>query len=157
MQAAKKPVSFEKNAVQTKAEHSSNRLKESAKGFRAVAGGSVCPFDVRLLMDRVEGNPELLPNLVRSLSVQWRELLIKMNTAVKRRNGDTLVSSAHRLMLSFESIGHRSARRHAKALQEMVQNPRWEGAEATVSTLKRETDQLLLALETYLTAAVSAA
>jgi HPt (histidine-containing phosphotransfer) domain-containing protein len=156
MQAVQKPQSFEKQRLRQSGNHEANRVQNSANFAGSVNGNPLLPFDVRQLMARVDGNREILPNLVRSLKTQWRELTNKMQSAIKRRDSHSVISAAQRLALSFQSLGHRTATRFAEELKAAAELSRWKEAEQTLKSLKQSTDQLLLALETYAKAAVSA-
>jgi len=76
-------------------------------------------FQVRELLIRVEGDRDLLPNAVKSFSLQWNGLLAELDGAAKRNDGAALQAAACRLKRSLGSIGAGPARRLAQELEEM--------------------------------------
>jgi two-component system, sensor histidine kinase and response regulator len=125
----------------------------------AVPAGSAAPvppeqpaemvFDRVAALARVEGDEELLRNMIRLFLAQAEKLLPEIRSAGERDDGKTLERSAHKLKGSMGSFGADRAFAAALRLEVMGRNGECARAKEACLDLEREVDCLREALMTF--------
>jgi HPt (histidine-containing phosphotransfer) domain-containing protein len=124
-------------------------MNTAGGGLPKDGGTSDREFDVQVALDRVEGNRELLQNMVGVFSMQWRERLAEIAAAASRRNGAALELVANRLKLSLRSIGAGKASRLAQELEELGRESACHDLDNKHARLGIEIERLVNALNAF--------
>jgi two-component system sensor histidine kinase/response regulator len=106
-------------------------------------------FDLNQVLARVEGDRELLREIVSLFVAQAQELLPEIRTAGERGNGKALERSAHKLRGSMGSFGAGRASASALRLEIMGRDGEFVGAEEAIADLEHEVARLRGALMTF--------
>jgi PAS domain S-box-containing protein len=103
-------------------------------------------FDRAELMNRVEGDVELLQELLDLFRDSCPRQLVDLQEAIARRDSQTVERVAHSIKGSVGNFAARGAAAAALRLETMGRGGDLEGAPAALSSLEVETDRLLGAL-----------
>ncbi len=103
-------------------------------------------FDQQALLERVEGDRELLGQMVALFEEQASPLLAELHAAVERRDSTSLERSAHKLKGSLSTFDAYPAAALALRLENLGRGRAWDNVEAEAASLEREVDRVRKAL-----------
>jgi PAS domain S-box-containing protein len=135
------------------------RLFEAVEGFFVNRPPDASPmpepnelnFDPAVVLKRVEGDRELLREVVTLFFEDTPRLLADIRNAISCSDGNALQRSAHTLKGSVGNFGARAALEAALSLEQMGRNLDFARATEVFARLQQLIDQLLPALEALLT------
>jgi HPt (histidine-containing phosphotransfer) domain-containing protein len=104
-------------------------------------------FDAQAALDRVEGNRELLRNMVGVFAMQWRERLTEITRAAGRRDSAVVERVANNLKQSLGSFGACKASRIAQELEELGRKRSFDALGKKCDSLRIEIEHLVSALK----------
>jgi HPt (histidine-containing phosphotransfer) domain-containing protein len=110
-----------------------------------------CPrvFDLQAALERVEGNRELLRNMVGVYTMQWRERLTELTRAASRRDNAEVERVANNLKQSLGSFGAGKASRFAQELEELGRKCSFDALGNKCDGLRIEIEHLVSALKEF--------
>jgi signal transduction histidine kinase/DNA-binding response OmpR family regulator len=103
-------------------------------------------FDRTAVLARLEGDMELLQEMIHLFSPQSVKLLTEIRAAVAAADGTRLEQSAHNLKGSLGNFGARGACNAARQLEIIGHGGNWAGAEVACDDLEQEVVRLRKAL-----------
>ena len=104
-------------------------------------------FDASAALRNVEGDAELLAEIVKIFAAETPNLMQEMREAIVARNNKGLERAAHTLSGSASSIGAKRISFGAKKLEQIARENSTAGAEQDLALLEREFEQLIPHLE----------
>jgi two-component system, sensor histidine kinase and response regulator len=104
-------------------------------------------FDAQAALDRVEGDRELLRNMVGVFAMQWRERLTEITRATGCRDRAVVERVANNLKQSLGSFGARKASRIAQELEELGRKRSFDALGKKCDSLRIEIEHLVSALK----------
>ncbi|MBD3234424.1 MAG: response regulator [candidate division Zixibacteria bacterium] len=104
-------------------------------------------FDKKVALERVEGDEEILSEVVVLFLNDYENLLSKIRQAAESDDFDTLKRTAHTLKGAAGNIGAESVYSTAYQLENIGENKNLDDAEKAVSMLQKELDKLIPLLE----------
>lgn len=105
------------------------------------------PFDREELMERLEGDTELLVAIVDIFLGRLPITLSEIGEAVRSRDSERLAESAHRLKGSSANFSAGPVYETCARLEEMARSDSWSGADEAVESLNAASKELETALE----------
>jgi two-component system sensor histidine kinase/response regulator len=121
------------------------RVARSSR-IESAAGESRKSRDVLLdreaTLERVEGDRELLSDLIKMFIAQTRKLLSDIRESIGRTDGATLERAAHKLKGTVGTFGARKVVESAQSLEISGRLAQWNGVEETFSRLETQIAQL---------------
>ncbi|MGE0827377.1 MAG: response regulator [Candidatus Binatia bacterium] len=115
--------------------------------FVQIERSSGSPFDQNAILARVEGDHELLKEIVGLFFEETPELLSIIRQSIVRNDGKALTQAAHSLKGVVSSFGAHTTRDAARRLEEVGHDEDWHRAEPACRELERELAQLTQALD----------
>jgi CheY-like chemotaxis protein len=100
--------------------------------------GSSEVFDKAELVDRLEGDQDLLRELIEAFLAEADPLVQQVSEAVAKRDASDLHRAAHKLKGTVSTLGGKSATRVAMALETMGRSGELKDSEAALEQLRRE-------------------
>jgi hypothetical protein len=108
---------------------------------------SLYVFEAQAALDRVEGDRELLRNMVGVFAMQWRERLTEIARAAACRDSAVVEIVANNLKQSLGSFAAWKASRIAQELGELGRKRSFDALEKKCDALRIEIEHLLSALK----------
>jgi CheY-like chemotaxis protein len=106
-------------------------------------------FDVEDCLAQVEGDRELLGNMVRLFDNQSTALLAQLSEAIAHQDWPALERAAHKLRGSVGNFGARAAVETAQRLESLARSGQKEGVSETYAKLREEVHSLRRALAQF--------
>jgi len=103
-------------------------------------------FDPESLWDRIDGDMDLLRDLVGIFSREYPGILLRIESAICQGECNDLQKASHKLKGSVLQFSASAAAAAAAKLEEMGRGGSMEGAGASLVTLKSEVGSLMEAL-----------
>lgn len=119
------------------------QMNSQIKSFERLASDS---FDPVSLWERVNGDMELLRDLVGLFAMEYPELLLSIKSAIERGSSTDLQRFSHKLKGSALQFSGKSAVAASFQLEEMGRTGSLEGAGQVLMTLQFEVLRLMEAL-----------
>ncbi len=94
------------------------------------------------LFDNVDGDPELLEEIVSLFFESTSEILETIRAAVTQANSESLNSSAHQLKGALANVGAKAATEAANDLENMGRSGMLTGLERAMQSLETEMSRL---------------
>jgi len=107
-------------------------------------------FNLAEVLNRLEGDEELLQELIGLFLGQAQQLLLEIHEAGERGDAKVLERSAHKLKGSMANYGAKHAVETAQRLENMGRNQELGGIESVIGDLEIKLDQLQNEMRTYL-------
>ncbi|HKT50963.1 MAG TPA: Hpt domain-containing protein [Candidatus Angelobacter sp.] len=104
-------------------------------------------FDPSALWRRVDGDMQLLAELVKIFAAEYPELLLKIDSAARDGDAETLREASHKLKGSLLQLSAPVAAQAAADLERLAASNSLNDAVLSVNTLKKEIDFLVRLLE----------
>jgi two-component system sensor histidine kinase/response regulator len=104
-------------------------------------------FDAAAALRYVEGDGELLAEIVKIFATETPTLLREMREAIAAQNNKGLERAAHTLSGSASSIGAKSIAFAAKKMERTAREGQWAGVEEGFALLEKEFEKLMPHLE----------
>ena len=105
-------------------------------------------FDADALWERVDGDVELLRDLMRIFRVEFPGMIGGAEAAFRQGDAAGLAKSGHKLKGSLLQFSGRAGAAAAQQLEELGKTGRVTGAEPLIHTLKQEVELLMKSLNT---------
>ncbi len=121
-------------------------IAQDGPNASAPASTACPPFSPALLLDKLDGDTELLDRVTTLFKENTPRYLAQMGHAIAERDGLTLEKSAHTLLSSLEIFGAVRARDIARNLQVTGQLQDFDEAGKRFRELKDETERIYAAL-----------
>jgi HPt (histidine-containing phosphotransfer) domain-containing protein len=106
-------------------------------------------FDAEAALARVDGDRELLRNMVGVFAAQWSSLSDEMARAGRHRDGAALERAAHTLKESLKSFGADEASRVAQELEACGRKGDFHAVQKSGVSLKTEVERLVNGLREF--------
>jgi len=116
------------------------------QGTDHAANASNPKIDKEAILTRVEGDEDLLVEIVKLFIDDCPRLMAQIHDAIKLKNGDLLERCTHRLRGSLDLFSSDSASRAAFELEKSGHEQNFGNIDRTVAILQKEIDRLLPAL-----------
>ena len=104
-------------------------------------------FDPLSLWERVNGDMDLLRDLVQLFAVEYPDLLLNIKSAIERGSSTDVQRLSHKLKGSALQFSGKLAAAAAGKLEEMGRTESLDGADATMVTLQIEVVRLMESLK----------
>jgi len=104
-------------------------------------------FDPQSLWDRIDGDLDLLRDLIGIFSREYPGILLRIESAISQGEGNDLQKASHKLKGSVLQFSASAAAAAAAKLEEMGRSGSMEGAPACLAALKNEVGSLMESLD----------
>jgi HPt (histidine-containing phosphotransfer) domain-containing protein len=107
-------------------------------------------FDPESLWDRIDGDVDLLRDLIGIFAKEYPGILLRIESAISQGEGNELQKASHKLKGSVLQFSASAAAAAAANLEEMGRKGSLEGAGAHLAKLKNEVGSLMESLNTMI-------
>jgi HPt (histidine-containing phosphotransfer) domain-containing protein len=107
-------------------------------------------FDPESLWDRIDGDLDLLRDLIDIFAKEYPGILLRIESAISRGEGNELQKASHKLKGSVLQFSASSAAAAAANLEDMGKRGSLEGAGACLVKLKSEVGSLMESLNSMI-------